>query len=163
MTYCNSCGAELPDRATFCSKCGNALQKSTAPVVQLKTNKSLAKYIFLSIITFGIYGIVVMSSVSNDINLIASRYDGKRTMHFCLLYFILGPLTLGIVSIVWFNKISNRIGRELRRRNINYRFSCGDYWLWNVLGSLIIVGPFIYYHKLFKSTNLLCADFNVRG
>lgn len=57
-------------------------QTSTAPVGQLKTNKSLVKFILLSLITFGIYGIVILSSVSNDINIIASRYDGKRTMHY---------------------------------------------------------------------------------
>lgn len=50
-------------------------QTSTAPVGQLKTNKSLVKFILLSLITFGIYGIVILSSVSNDINIIASRYD----------------------------------------------------------------------------------------
>lgn len=33
-------------------------QTSTAPVGQLKTNKSLVKFILLSLITFGIYGIV---------------------------------------------------------------------------------------------------------
>lgn len=48
-------------------------QTSTAPVGQLKTNKSLVKFILLSLITFGIYGIVILSSVSNDINIIASR------------------------------------------------------------------------------------------
>lgn len=53
-------------------------QTSTAPVGQLKTNKSLVKFILLSLITFGIYGIVILSSVSNDINIIASRYDGKK-------------------------------------------------------------------------------------
>ncbi len=124
---------------------------------------SAAKYIFLSIITLGIYGLVVMSSVSNDINIAASRYDGKKTMHYCLLAFLIGPITLGIAYIVWFHKISNRIGNELKRRNIAYSFSCADYWLWNVLGSFIIVGPFIYYHKLFKATNLMCADYNVKG
>ena len=52
------------------------------PPAQLKTNRSLLKFILLSLITFGIYGIVVMSSISNDINLIAGRYDGKKTMHY---------------------------------------------------------------------------------
>ena len=45
-------------------------QTSTAPVGQLKTNKSLVKFILLSLITFGIYGIVILSSVSNEINII---------------------------------------------------------------------------------------------
>ena len=138
-------------------------QVSSAPVGQLKTNRGLVKYILLSIITFGIYGLVVMSSVSNDINVIASRYDGKRTMHYCLLFFVISWLTLGIGVIVWYHKISARIGNELNRRNINYSFGAGSYWGWNVLGVLIIVGPFIYVHKLFKAMNLLSENYNVNG
>ena len=138
-------------------------QTSTAPVGQLKTNKSLVKFILLSLITFGIYGIVILSSVSNDINIIASRYDGKRTMHYCLLCFLVGNITFGIGYIVWYHKISSRIGAELNRRGINYSFGEKDYWLWNVLGSLIIVGPFIYINKLLKATNLLCENYNING
>lgn len=137
--------------------------ENQAPVVQLKTNKSLLKTILLSLITFGIYGLVVMSAVSNDINVVASRYDGKKTMHYCLLTFIVAPITLGIAGIVWSHKISNRIGAELQRRGIAYKFSARDFWLWNVLGSFILVGPFVYMHKLFKAVNLMNADFNAKG
>ncbi len=136
---------------------------NTAPVGQLKTNKGLLKTILLGLITFGIYPLVVMSAVSNDINIVASRYDGRKTMHFCLLTFIVAPITLGIAGIVWYHKISNRIGGELRRRGVAYSFGASDYWLWNVLGSLIVIGPFVYMHKLFKATNLMCADYNVKG
>ena len=163
MKYCSTCGQEIYEGAAVCTKCGCAVQGSTAPVGQLKTNKGLVKYILLSIITLGIYGLVCMSSVSNDVNIVASRYDGKKTMHYCLLAFVVGPITLGIAHIVWFHKISNRIGNELKRRNVAYSFSCADYWLWNVIGSIIFVGPFIYFHKLFKATNLMCADYNVKG
>ena len=138
-------------------------QVSTAPVGQLKTNKGLLKYILLSLITFGIYGLVIMSSVSNDVNIVASRYDGKKTMHYCLLFFLVGPITFGIAYLVWFHKISGRIGIELQRRGIPYAFGASDYWLWNILGSLIIVGPFIYFYKLFKATNKMCEHYNVNG
>lgn len=137
--------------------------ENTAPVAQLKTNKGLLKMILLGMITFGIYPLVVMSSVSNDINTVASRYDGKRTMHFCLLAFIVLPITFGIAGIVWYHKISNRIGNELKRRGIAYGFSAADFWLWNVLGSLIVIGPFVYLHKMFKAVNLMNADYNVNG
>lgn len=136
---------------------------SNAPVGQLKTNKGLLKTILLSLVTFGIYGLVVMSSVSNDINVVASRYDGKKTMHYCLLTFVIGPITLGIAVFVWFHKLSNRIGDELRRRSIDYSLSASDYWLWNVLGGLIIVGPFIYLHKLFTAVNKMNEDYNLHG
>ena len=136
---------------------------NAAPVGQLKTNKGLLKTILLSLITFGIYALVVMSSVSNDVNVVASRYDGKKTMHFCLLAFLVAPITFGIAGIVWYHKISNRIGAELKRRGIAYNFSASDYWLWSVLGSLILVGPFVYIHKMFKATNLMNEHYNVNG
>ena len=133
------------------------------PVSKLKTNKGLFKTILLGLITFGIYPIVVFSAVSNDINVVASRYDGKKTMHYCLLLFIVAPLTLGIASIVWSHRISNRIGAEVKRRGIDYNFSAADFWLWNVLGSLIMIGPFVYFHKMFKATNLMNEHYNTYG
>ena len=134
-----------------------------APVGKLKTKKGLLKTIFLSLITFGIYPLVVMSAVSNEINIVASRYDGKKTMHYCLLLFIVAPLTFGIAGIVWSHRISNRIGDELRRRGINYNFSATDFWLWNVLGSFIAIGPLVYLHKMFKAVNLMNAHYNMYG
>ena len=134
-----------------------------APIAQLKTNRSLLKFILLSLVTFGIYSIVVMSSISTDINTIASRYDGKKTMHYCLVLFVLSGLTLGIFPLIWKHQLSERIGNELTRRGIDFQFGAKTFWLWGVLGSFILVGPFIYTHKLLQSMNLLCEDYNVRG
>lgn len=137
---------------------------SNAPAYQLKTNKGLLKTILLSLITFGIYPLVVMSAVSNDINTVASKYDGRRTMHFCLLTFVIAPITCGIAALVWYNNISDRIGAELRRRGVDYSFGAGTYWGWGFFGSLLFgIGPLVYLHKLFKATNLMNADYNVNG
>jgi hypothetical protein len=84
-------------------------------------------------------------------------------MHYALVTFIFSWLTLGIVPLVWSHKISGRIGRELVRRNIRYGFGARTFWLWNVLGSLIIVGPYIYTHKLMSAMNRLARDYNARG
>lgn len=164
----------MNDGAAICPACGTLagnqtvqqnfyVQQPSAPAVKLATNRGLLKYILLSAITFGIYGLWLMSTVSSDINIIASRYDGKKTMHYCLLVFIVVPLTLGIAGIVWFHRISGRIGDELRRRGIAYSFSATDFWIWDVLGALIIVGPFVYIHKLFKAMNLLSENYNIYG
>lgn len=136
---------------------------TTAPVGQLKTNRGLLKYILLSMITFGIYGIVAMSGISSDINTMASRYDGKKTTHFCLMAFVYSWLTLGIAPIVWYHKLSARIGGELKRRGIPYSFGAGSFWGWNVLGAFIAVGPFIYLHKLMKAMNKLSSHYNGNG
>lgn len=166
MKYCSHCGKEVYDNAVICTNCGCSIESannSPAPVGQLKTNRGLVKFILLSIITFGIYGLVVMSCVSTDINTIASRYDGKKTMHYCLVAFLFSWLTLGIVPLVWSHKICKRIGAELCRRNIPYTFGAGTFWGWGFFGTLIVVGPFIYCHKLLKSMNLLSADYNTNG
>ena len=84
-------------------------------------------------------------------------------MHFCLLTFIVAPLTLGIGAIVWMHKISARIGGELKRRDVGYGFGAADFWLWGVLGSIIVVGPFIYMHKLLKAMNKLSENYNING
>ena len=164
--FCKHCGNELKDTHAFCINCGAKVTADTvvaSPARKLKTNKSLLKYILLSLITLGIYPLVVMTSVSTSINYAASRYDGKNTMNFCLMAFLLNPITLGIASIVWYHKVSARIGDELIRRNIDYKFNSASYWLWNVLGSFIIVGPFIYAHKLFTATNKICEHYNIYG
>ena len=133
------------------------------PANPLKTNRRLIKLILLGILTFGIYPLVVFSGISTGINQIASRYDGRKTMHFCLLNFLVGPVTLGIAALVWHHRLCDRIDDELRRRGLAYRFSTGSFWGWNILGCLILVGPFIYQHKLCKAMNLLCEDYNIRG
>ena len=104
-----------------------------------------------------------MSKVSTDINLIATKYDGKKTMHFSLVFFLFSWLTLGIVPLGWHHKMSARVGTELARRGIDYSFGASTFWLWGILGSIIVVGPFIYTYKLLKSMNLLAADYNAKG
>ncbi|WP_230297931.1 DUF4234 domain-containing protein [Actinomyces provencensis] len=139
---------------------------ATAPaphVASLRTDRSLVMVVLLGLITFGIYPIIVLSEISTSVNTICSRYDARRTMHYCLLVFIVGPLTLGIGTLVWFNNISGRIGNELARRGQPRLLSATDYWMWGVLGALIVVGPFIYLHKLLTAMNALSADYNARG
>ena len=133
------------------------------PVKQLRTNRGLLKMILLSLITLGIYGLWVMYTITEDVNTIATPYDRKTTMNFLLLAFVFSWLTLGIAPLVWYHRISNRIGNELLRRGIPYKFGAGTFWGWGILGCLIIIGPLVYCHKMMKSMNLLCADYNVRG
>lgn len=134
-----------------------------APAMQLRTNRGLAKMFFLGMLTLGIYPLVVESHISEELNLIASRHDGRRTMHFCLIYFIFSWLTLGIAPFVWYHRTSDRMGGELARRQIGYSFGATDFWLWCILGSLILVGPYIYVYKRMKAMNLINADYNQKG
>ena len=121
----------------------------------LRTNRGLLKFLLLSLITFGIYGIVVMTHISMEIDTIASPRDHKNTMNYLLVCFFLGPITLGIYTLIWNHQLSNRIGDELKARNLGYEFDAGTFWGWAFLGSLILIGPFVFLHKLLKSMNLI--------
>lgn len=134
-----------------------------ASSTQLRTNRSVVKYILLSVITFGIYGLICMMNVSKDINTVASEHDGKKTMNY-LLMCIICPFTLGILSFVWYHKFSNRLKEESIRRGLPCNFSAKTFWGWNVLGVLLCgVGPIVYFYKLFKTMNAINEDYNNRG
>lgn len=133
------------------------------PAKQLRRKPGLLKYILLSAVTLGIYSIVVMSGISADINTVASPHDNKKTMHYCLLLFLCSVFTLGIVPLIWYHRLSRRIGNEARRRGVQTAFGPKTFWLWGILGSLILVGPFIYMHGLLHTMNAVIDDYNLKG
>lgn len=169
MKYCTHCGQPIEETAQICLKCGKGVvlppspAKSTKQLKPIRTNRSLLKYILFSLLTFGIYPIVMFSEIGCEVNFIATPYDGKKTMHYCWLYFIFSWLTFGIAPLVWGHRLCNRIGSELDRRNLNFTFNAKTLWLWGGLGILIIIGPLVFTHKLLFAMNLLADDFNKKG
>ena len=133
------------------------------PKKLLPINRNLAKMILLTFITLGIYAIVVLTKISSEINTVATKYDGRKTTNYLWIFFLWGWLTCGIAYFVWFHCLSDRIGNELKRRQIPFSFSSSDYWLWCVLGSFVGLLPLIYTYKLLSATNQLNADYNQKG
>ena len=136
--------------------------KPEAPALLLPDKRSLWKMVLFGILTLGIYPAVIWSRMVTELNIAASCHDGKRTMpYFAML--LLEPVTLGIFPLVWMHRFAGRIGSELSRRGIGYRFGARDFWLWGVLSTLILVGPFVFTCRLCRAMNLLNGDFNLRG
>ena len=136
--------------------------KPDSPALQLPDRRSLWKMVLFGILTLTIYPTVIWSRMVTELNIAASRYDGRRTMPFFAMS-LLAPVTLGIFPLVWLHRFTGRIGSELNRRGIEYRFGSRDFWLWGVLGALIVVGPFVFTCRLCRAMNRLNADFNLRG
>ena len=141
----------------------NVQQPVPIPMKPMNTERKLWKYIVFSILTCGIYSIVFWSSIGEDLNLTASRRDGKKTMHYCLLFLVVNPLTLGIGYFVWNHKLCNRIGDEMARRGLEQSISAKTFWGWNVLGILLLVGPFVYIAKVADAMNALASHYNREG
>ncbi len=80
-------------------------------------------------------------------------------MSYALAYF-LSMITFSIVMIIWHYQIASRIEQALSERGIAYDFGTSTFWGWYFFGTFILVGPFIYFHKLCTAMNLLCEDYN---
>ncbi len=132
-------------------------KKYTPP--KLATDRSMWKLMILSILTLGIYGIIFFIPFSFDIDKIAPKSDHTKTPNFLFAY-IFSIFTFNIVLDIWQYQMAGRIEEALGERNISCSFSKNDFWLWFILGSFILVGPFVYFHKLCKAMNLLCENYN---
>lgn len=134
-------------------------EEKTYTPPKLKTDRSMWKLMILNIFTLGIYSIFFFIPFSFDLDKIAPKKDYSRTMNYALAY-VISFFTFSIVMIIWHYQIAVRVEEALSRRNIDYDFGTGTFWGWYFFGSFILVGPFIYFHRLCKAMNLLCEDYN---
>ena len=125
----------------------------------LKTDRKMWKLVLLHFVTLGIYSIFFFTPFSDDIDRIAPRSDRSKTFNY-LPAFVLSIFTYSIVLDVWHYQMARRVEEAIEVRRIDYEFGTKDFWCWFILGSFILVGPFVYLHKLCKAMNMLCEDYN---
>ena len=114
---------------------------------KLVTNRNMWKLMILNILTLGIYSIFFFIPFSFDLDKVDPKREREKTMNFFVAY-ILSLFTFSIVITIWHYHIAKRVEEALAFRKIDYDFSTSDFWKWYFFGSFIIVGPFIYFHKL---------------
>ena len=113
---------------------------------KLKTDRSMWKLMLFNILTLGIYSIVFFIPFSFDLDKIAPKKDRSKTMNYLVAY-IVSLFTFSIVLMIWHYQIAERVEEALAEHQLSCDFSTGSFWGWYVFGSLILVGPFIYFHK----------------
>ena len=126
---------------------------------KLNTNRNIWKLLILRVLTLGIYEIIFFIPFAFDLDKAAPKRDRSKTMNY-LFAAIMAFFTMSIVLLVWHYHVAERVEQALSERNIKYDFGTNDFWGWYFFGSLILVGPFIYYYKLCKAMNLICEDYN---
>ena len=126
---------------------------------KLKTDRSMWKLMIFNILTLGLYSILFFIPISFDLDRVTPRRYGQRTMNY-LLAFILAFFTFSIVIDIWHYQVAQRMEEALSVRNIKHDFGTKDFWGWFIFGSIILVGPFVYFHKFCKAMNLLCENYN---
>ena len=126
---------------------------------KLKTDRKMWKLKVFNILTLGLYGIFFFIPVSYDLDKADPRRERGKTMNYFVAY-VVAFLTFSIALLVWHYQIATRIEEALKRRDIDYEFGTDDFWKWYILGSFILVGSFIYFHKFCKAMNLICQSYN---
>jgi len=124
----------------------------------MKTNRSLLALILLSLITCGIYSLYFWHVYARDMNVVCMG-DGKHTRGI-LARIVFSILTLGIYDLIWMYGAGERISLNCHRYQTHCNTSGGSVLLWYLLGSLIIVGPFIALYKLIDGLNQLSIAYN---
>ena len=125
----------------------------------LKTDRAMWKLMLFSVLTLGIYSIIFFIPFSFDLNKIAPRREKEKTINYLWAY-VLAMCTFAVVLLVWHYQVARHVEEALSRRDINYDFGTSSFWIWLIVGSLFLVGPFIYFHKLCRAMNLLCEHYN---
>jgi len=120
--------------------------------------RGLLSYILLSAVTGGIYGLWRIHVLARDMNLMCDG-DGKKTRGF-LAFFFFGLITFGIYDLIWLYNVGERLQDNADRYNKTFKESGGIILLWFLLGALIVIGPFMAMHIIFKNTNALADEYN---
>jgi len=120
MKYCTYCGAQLPDDAKFCQKCGHPVQmERTAnsfpensfsdfePSVGYVEGNSIVKCIVLTLITCGIYLFFWVAKLNDDINFMIGDDNAPHGGTVVFLTII----TCGIYGLFWLYKMGQYCDR----------------------------------------------------
>ena len=124
-------------------------------------SRSLVVLILLSMVTFGIYGLYWIYKLAMDTNTICEG-DGKKTGGL-LKVLLLGLITFGIYDLIWVYMLGDRLQDNAPKYNLTFKESGGTILLWYILGSLIIIGPFIAMHIIIKNVNALADEYNKKA
>ena len=125
----------------------------------LKTDRSIWAYIFLSMITCGIYGLYLFYTVVRDVN-IACDGDGEHTTDF-ILYIVLTIITCGIYHFFYIYKLGNRLQKNAPRYGLSFQENGTSVLMWNLFGMFLCgIGVYVAMNIILENTNAICREYN---
>ena len=122
-------------------------------------NRDFVLYVILTIITCGIYGLVFLYSMIQDVNTVCDG-DGEHTRGLMGLI-LLSLVTCGIYSFYWYYCLGNRLAKNAPRYGMSFQENGTTVLLWMVIGSLLCgLGSWVANYIIIKNCNQLCAAYN---
>ena len=187
---CPQCGAQIPDGSVFCPSCGASVsagqqqsypfadnkqpgfnsqpnygqspaQYGAAPQTPIKTDRSIAAYILLSIVTCGIYGLWFFYRLVKDVNTMCTG-DGESTPGLAA-FILLSILTCGFYAFYWYYKVGNRLAANAPRYGLSFQENGTSVLLWCIVGYITCgIGNYVAMYFIIKNTNALATAYNAR-
>lgn len=117
--------------------------------------RKVGKYIFLSIITLGIYSIVFWCKWTKDLNKICEG-DDKESANY-LLVFILDIFSLFIYAFVWNYQMAERMFQKAADYNVSLKHGGMFVAIWRVLPFVSSVYKIKYFNRLAEAYNATVA------
>ena len=118
--------------------------------------RKVGKYIFLSIITLGIYSIYFWYKWTEDVNKICED-DDKDSANY-LLVFILDFASLFIYAFAWNYQMVERLYQKASDYNVSLKHGGMFVMIWRVLPFVSSVYKIKYINKLADAYNSTVAD-----
>ena len=123
--FCKNCGKEIPDGVKFCTNCGATVDgaqtdggQQTTYTGTVNTNgpkvRNIGVCILLSLVTCGIYGIVWLVQMVDELN--AAANDPNATSG--ITVFLLSLITCGIYQLYWFYKAGQQVNQAKTARGM---------------------------------------------
>lgn len=158
-------GAPVPPDSTYDSSYDSTYGTSYGPTYgstvgePMSTDRDLAMYILLSIVTCGIYSYYYIYQLAKDVNTICYE-DGEETPGLAA-FILLSLVTCGIYGYYWTYKIAARIKANGPRLGVQIQEGGSDVLLWMVLGYFTCsITYYIGMNIIIKNMNALCRAYN---
>lgn len=174
--FCTRCGKQLEDNWIKCPYCGTKVEEDSDTENEIKqqnnirtesempnTNRikyrSFWKYLILSCITFGIYGIYVMYGYVKDLNKVC-KGDGKPSKNY-IVVILLSMVSCGIYGLYWYYTQGERLYRIAPKYGIQIREKGSTILLWSLLGVVTFgISSMAVAYILFDNLNLIGKIYN---
>ena len=122
--------------------------------------RSFWKYLLLSFVTCGIYGIYFLYGYVKDMNRLCEG-DGKESKNY-IVVLLLSVITCGIYGIYWWYVQGERLHNIAPRYNVNVREKGSGILLWEILGCTIMpgIGMIVVTYIMVDNMNILAKAYN---
>ena len=128
---------------------------------KIKDDYSIATYILLGLITFGIYDLWCIWHLTKDVNVLCEEY-GKKTTG-VLTFVLLSIVTCGLYGIFWWYRIGDMLEEAVRKRGLAPSVTGKFVMICMVLNYFVCsITGLIGIQKIFEAVNDLASDYNVK-